>query len=100
MNQSPDVLFGQLFRDVQLSRIFADNKTFADCTPKIASEVILNRYLSEKNEINFDLQTFVCQYFELPKVFASGFVSDVSDSVEAHIRKLADSLSPSRFAGA
>ena len=88
MNQSPDVLFGQLFRDVQLSRIFADNKTFADCTPKIASEVILNRYLSEKNEINFDLQTFVCQYFELPKVFASGFVSDVSDSVEAHIRKL------------
>ena len=88
MNQSPDILFGQLFHDVQSSRLFADNKTFADCTPKMASETILSRYLLEKNGANFNLQTFVNQHFELPKVFASGFVSDVSDSVEAHINKL------------
>ena len=85
---SPADLFGQLFRDVQLSQLFPDNKTFVDCTPRRPPKDILSAYLTEKEQTSFDLKTFVEKHFELPKVFASGFVSDRSDSVEAHIQKL------------
>ena len=68
--------------------MFADNKTFADCTPRGTPASILNAYLTEKEKVGFDLKTFVEQHFEMPVVFASGFVSSTSDSVEAHIHKL------------
>ena len=86
--QSPADLFGQLFRDVQLGQLFADNKTFADATPRYPAADILEKYSTEKNQANFDLKTFVEKHFELPKLVASGFVTDPTDSVEAHIRKL------------
>ena len=31
---TPDQLYGQLFADVQMQKIFPDGKTFVDCTPK------------------------------------------------------------------
>ena len=32
--KTPDKIYGQLFTDVQAAKIFGDNKTFVDCTPK------------------------------------------------------------------
>ena len=31
---TPDKIYGDLFRDVQLSKVFPDGKTFVDCIPK------------------------------------------------------------------
>jgi len=85
---TPDQLFGDLFRQVQLRRIFLDNKTFADATPKSSALEILAAYDVEKNQTNFDLETFVLAHFNLPKPIASGFESTHTDSVSTHIQKL------------
>jgi alpha,alpha-trehalase len=85
---TPDQLFGQLFIDVQLSSVFADNKTFVDCTPRVAPERIMAAYEIQKQSPNFDLKNFVLAHFELPMVFRSDFEPDTNDSPTAHIHKL------------
>ncbi len=88
LTTTPDILFGQLFIDVQLSSVFADNKTFVDCTPKFAPEQIVANYETEKQKEGFDLKVFVLANFELPKVFASDFEANRSDLPQEHINKL------------
>ncbi len=46
---TPDKVYGQLFVDVQMNRVFSDSKTFADCLPKKNPEEILRLYNLEKN---------------------------------------------------
>ncbi len=94
---SPDILFGQLFIDVQLSRIFPDSKTFVDCTPKLAPSEILAYYEAQKNEPGFDLSAFVQAHFELPGQVGNGpahgdYVSDTTLSTSEHINRLWDRL--------
>ena len=48
--QTPDKLWGNLFKEVQFKRIFADNKTFVDCTPKYAPSVILKKIQPGKKQ--------------------------------------------------
>jgi alpha,alpha-trehalase len=31
---TPDKIYGELFHDVQMKKVFADGKTFVDCIPK------------------------------------------------------------------
>jgi alpha,alpha-trehalase len=64
---TPDILWGQLFKDVQLKRVFADNKTFVDCTPKYKPEEILKKYALWKTKKDFNLKNFVLQNFNLPQ---------------------------------
>src|SRR5690349_20009067 len=65
---TPDKLWGSLFKDVQVNRIFPDNKTFVDCTPKYKPEIILSKYAKQKNTSGFDLKSFVLQNFNVPVV--------------------------------
>lgn len=65
-------LSGNLFEDVQLSRIFPDSKTFVDCVPRMKPDEIQNRYANEKNKKNFDLKKFILEYFELPPGIKTG----------------------------
>ncbi len=88
LTTTPDILFGQLFIDVQLSSVFADNKTFVDCTPKFAPEQIVANYETEKQKEGFDLKVFVFANFELPKIFTSDFEADSNDLPQEHINKL------------
>ncbi|NID10653.1 alpha,alpha-trehalase TreA [Fibrivirga algicola] len=85
---SPERLFGDLFHDVQLSGLFADSKTFVDCTPKQAPEAILAAYHTERTQPDFDLDTFVNQQFDRPSAVASGYVSDTSVPTQEHINRL------------
>lgn len=80
-----------LFHDVQLQKVFADGKTFVDCSPKINPEEILQRYLQQKDKAGFDLKGFVLQHFHLPKAFAADAILKTS-SVEEHIHQLWDVL--------
>jgi alpha,alpha-trehalase len=63
---TPDVLWGQLFKDIQLTHTLGDNKTFVDCLPKYEPSVILKKYNQQKIKPGFDLKTFVLENFTLP----------------------------------
>ncbi len=85
---SPDERFGQLFVAVQMAEVFPDGKTFVDCTPKFTTDSIMKAYEANKNQPEFHLRAFVLQHFDEPKKYASGFQSDTSKDVAAHINSL------------
>jgi alpha,alpha-trehalase len=88
--QTPDVIYGQLFKDVQMARIFPDNKTFVDCIPKRKSSAIVADYLKVKNNpaIRFSLELFVKENFDLPPAPpAFNYIQQEKD-VTAHIKNL------------
>lgn len=63
--KTPDKIYGQLFTDVQTAKIFSDNKTFVDCTPKRKPADIMYDYGLAKNT-NLNLKKFVEDNFNLP----------------------------------
>jgi alpha,alpha-trehalase len=77
-----------LFEDVQVSRIFADDKTFVDCLPKYPLEEINRRYLLEKDSAGFDLKEFVFSQFALPHADGTEYHSDPDKGVVADIETL------------
>ena len=90
---SPDNLYGELFREVQLKHVFPDTKTFVDCVPKISPEEIVKLYFEKKNLSEFDLSKFINEYFNLPNSPGENFTSDVKISTVDHINRLWDILS-------
>lgn len=88
--QTPDQLYGELFKDVQMSRIFPDNKTFVDCVPKRSPAAILADYIKIKNNpaIRFSLQLFVQENFEMPPPPPAFNYFQQEKDVTAHIRNL------------
>jgi len=64
--QSPDILLGPLFADVQTAKLFPDQKTFADAVPKSDPYMILADYRMQRNQSGFDLRHFVEMNFTLP----------------------------------
>ena len=67
--QPPDKVYGQLFEDVQRSKIFPDGKTFVDCIPKKDPKQIVTSYLAVKNNpaVRFSLRLFVESNFIIPQ---------------------------------
>ena len=43
-DKAPSQLYGQLFEDVQMQRVFPDGKTFVDALPHDAPAIIMQRY--------------------------------------------------------
>ncbi len=84
----PETVFEGLFQPVQLDTLFADSKTFADCRPVAPSAEVMEAYEAQKDEPDFVLEDFVAEYFEMPRVYATGFVADTAREVEAHIEAL------------
>ncbi|SIS83464.1 alpha,alpha-trehalase [Filimonas lacunae] len=86
----PDKLYGPLFTDVQMNHVFTDGKTFVDCIPKKDPAEIAAAYKGLKNNprVRYSLKLFVEANFTAPAEVASGYVSDTSESVSAHINKL------------
>jgi len=73
-----------------MSRIFPDNKTFVDCTPKRKPAAIVADYLKVKNNpsIRFSLELFVKENFDLPPAPpAFNYIQQEKD-VTAHIKNL------------
>ncbi|MCH8568493.1 MAG: alpha,alpha-trehalase TreF [Balneolales bacterium] len=57
---------GPLFEAVQGNRIFEDSKFFVDAVPRKNGQLILEKYLSNKDRNDFDLKAFVEEHFNLP----------------------------------
>lgn len=77
-----------LFEDVQMQQVFEDGKTFVDCIPKQAAELILAKYQQQRSQPGFDLRSFVTTHFDLPHVFASDYHTDVLQDVKEHVHSL------------
>ena len=86
----PDKIYGQLFTDVQMSKIFPDGKTFVDCIPKRNSKDILAAYLKIKSNpaVSFSLKLFVDENFEIPSAKRSVVNDRDEKDVTQHIKKL------------
>ena len=85
--ETPDQLWGQLFKDVQLQKIFPDNKTFVDAIPKGSPTIILTKYMEQKAaDTAFDLKTFVTENFIIPEAHAAKVTSGLS--LKAHLDEL------------
>ena len=83
---TPDKIYGRLFTDVQMGRIFPDNKAFADCVPKRDPQTIMEDYLSAiKNPAaKFSLKQFVEENFTIPQNQSGNFHTDTSEDVKTH----------------
>lgn len=80
---SPADLWGDLFRAVQLGRVFADGKTFVDAVPRRPPAAILADYARER-PTGAALADFVRANFDLPDAAAGPH----SPSLRAHIGAL------------
>jgi alpha,alpha-trehalase len=86
--QAPDELFGDLFRRIQMERVFADGKTFVDMVPKAAATEIMDAYAADKDKAGFNLKVFTEKYFAPPMAPESGWASDGTRSITEHINTL------------
>lgn len=85
---TPDDVFGDLFVDVQMKRIFPDNKTFVDCQPKFPPNKINADYAAEKGKPGFSLEGFVKKNFEMPPASDDTYRSDTNRPIADHIAAL------------
>ena len=85
---SPDSLYKELFRDVQLNKVFPDYKTFVDCIPLLPADEILVKYNASKNNEGFDLAKFVAEHFKYPEINDYEYKTDISLTINQHIESL------------
>jgi alpha,alpha-trehalase len=85
---APQILFGELYADVELNRIFPDSKEFADATPKSPPADILALYHSEKPETPEALRRFVLAHFDLPGRIATPSAAYERVPIREHIHAL------------
>lgn len=84
---SPDQLWGELFQDVQLQRIYPDSITFADMIPERTGKRILKEYMSMRQDPHFDLRAFVQHHFK--ELFQDDdYVTNPHHTAEQHINEL------------
>jgi alpha,alpha-trehalase len=83
---TPDKIYGDLFHQVQMTRVFPDSKTFVDCTPKRNPKDIMYDYGLRKGP-QFDLKKFVEENFDLPHTPQLNYITKEKDVV-MHIKNL------------
>lgn len=84
---APDQIYGDLFHDVQMQRVFKDGKTFVDCVPKRDPKAILQDYRKMKQAKDFSLSNFVKENFDIPMTPQVNNVQQETDAA-MHIRNL------------
>ena len=85
---SPDIIYGQLFRDIQLNKVFPDYKTFVDCIPLLPAEEILTLYAATKDTPDFELKKFVEMHFKYPDTNDFEYKTDITLTITQHIESL------------
>ncbi|MBD3748096.1 MAG: alpha,alpha-trehalase TreA [Sphingobacteriales bacterium] len=80
--KTPDQIYGELFKRVQMEKVFADGKIFVDLIPKQSPAIIMNLYTEQRDKKDFSLKYFVETNFEFPKSNLSEF------GVKEHIKTL------------
>lgn len=84
---SPDTHYGPLFEQVQLGQLFSeDGKDFADAVPRpgLNPRQIMNQYVAQSADPNFNLHEFLAECFERPEV-ALPFDAPQTETIEEYI---------------
>jgi alpha,alpha-trehalase len=84
---TPDKIYGDLFTEVQMKKVFPDEKTFVDCIPKRKPVDIMYDYGIQKGPA-FNLKKFVEENFELPAGDKGNYTWDSADDIITHIKKM------------
>lgn len=63
--ETPDETYAELFHAVQMGRVFADSKAFADAYARSEPARILDAYRARRDQHGFDLASFVNEHFAL-----------------------------------
>jgi alpha,alpha-trehalase len=90
---APQVLFEDLYVDVELQGIFPDSKDFADATPRSPPPDILRLYHAQKPLSTEALERFVVTHFDLPRGPTAPPVDAAPTPIREHIDDLWDRLS-------
>lgn len=86
--KSPDEALGELFRDVQKSRMYGDDKIFADLIPRKRMEQIQKEYLLAKKDPYFNLHEFLSLHFYKYSAYDTPFKTDPNITPREHITAL------------
>jgi alpha,alpha-trehalase len=84
---TPDKIYGDLFTEVQMKKVFFNEKTFVDCIPKRKPVDIMYDYGIQKGPA-FNLKKFIEQNFDLPPVDEANFAGDSAEDLVSHIKKM------------
>lgn len=85
---TPADRYGELFTQVQLSRIFEDSKSFVDCVPRRHPQAIVEAFERQRHAPGFDLKAFVHANFEPAHAPRSDYVSVPGQPLIEHIDSL------------
>lgn len=86
--QPPSVVFGDLYRAVELAQIFPDQKTFADAIPTTPPAGIMKAYEAEKGKPGFDLKAFVAAHFKEPVLKTVSYQRRPGETVDDYIHDM------------
>lgn len=86
--KSPDEALGELFADVQKSRVYDDGMTFMQLIPRKRSQQIKKEYAVEKEDPNFDLREFVNRHFYAFEHKEGEYHSNADHTAREHIAEL------------
>ena len=86
--QPPSVVFGDLYRAVELAQIFPDQKTFADAIPTEAPDKIMADYAAAKGKPGFKLADFVHDHFREPVLKSVSYNRRPGETVSDYIGDL------------
>ncbi|AKC32112.1 alpha,alpha-trehalase TreA [Candidatus Pantoea carbekii] len=86
--QPLDIQLGALFKEVQKSNFYSDQKTFADAIPKYDPLSILAEWNIQKTQHDFDLKKFIENNFVIPKEYKMYSKLPVRNSLREHINSL------------
>jgi alpha,alpha-trehalase len=84
----PTVVFGDLYRAVELAQIFPDQKTFADAIPTAPPAAILTDYAAQKGQPGFSLSDFVHAHFREPALKTVSYDRRPGETVSDYIADL------------
>ncbi len=98
--EPPSQVYGALFRQVELTGVFRDSKTFADATPRRPPAQIMRRYRAAQPATAADLRRFVLDNFVVDEgapaaAAAPSAALAPSVGLQAHIDQLWDVLTRS-----
>ncbi|MCE9650481.1 MAG: alpha,alpha-trehalase TreF [Parvibaculum sp.] len=85
---SPADLFGDFYKDVALSGIFSDFKTFADATPTSSPREVLSAYEAQKPRSPVELEHFIDTHFKLEDASTWETLPEPGLPLGAHISAL------------
>ena len=86
--QPPSVVFGDLYRAVEMAQIFPDQKTFADAIPTAPPATILAEYEAQKGQPGFSLRSFVTAHFQEPVLKTVSYDRRPGETVSQYIEDL------------